>query len=230
MTAQTYEDALAEVCAMDAPLVDRLAAYTQVLRTFAPSYAEACDELIAGFNAARIGNSAPQVGATLPDFMLPDQDGRLAQLSELLRDGPLVVSFNRGHWCPYCELELDTYAAAHELLAAKSVGVVSIMPERREYLLRMRAKHGPAIRFLCDMDNSYALELGLVLWVGERIRALMLADGLDLARFHGNDMWFLPVPATFVVGRDGVVRARHVDPDFRNRAEIDVLLAQLERA
>ena len=58
----------------------------------------------------------------------------------------------------------------------------------------------------------------------------MLADGLDLARFHGNDMWFLPFPATFVVGRDGIVRARHVDPDFRNRAEIDTLLAQLERA
>jgi peroxiredoxin len=108
------------------------------------------------------------------------------------------------------------------------VTVVSILPERRPYLQKMWQRHGHVIRLLCDMDSSYALELGLVVCIGDRLRELMIADGLDLAHFQGNDMWFLPIPATFLVGCDGRVRARYIDPDFRNRAEIEALLADIQ--
>jgi peroxiredoxin len=224
---KTYEEALAEVCAMDGPLAARLSAYTNVLQHFERPYHDASEELIDSIKASRIGLNAPKIGQAMPDFMLPDQDGKLVQLSDLLSDASVVISFNRGHWCPYCELELDSFAAAHAHLAARGVTIVSILPDRRPYLQKMRERHGHVIRFLCDMDSSYALELGLVVWIGDRLRELMIADGLDLSRFQGNDMWFLPIPATFLVGSDGRVRAHYIDPDFRNRTEIEALLADI---
>jgi peroxiredoxin len=71
------------------------------------------------------------------------------------------------------------------------------------------------------------LSLGLVFWVGGEMQRLMLARGADPAESQGNDSWFLPVPATFIVGRDGIIKARHVDPDYRTRMEIDAVLEAL---
>ena len=88
-----------------------------------------------------------------------------------------------------------------------------------------RPPHRP---ILTDLDNSYALSLNLAIWLGAEIQHLLAHQ--DLATFHGNDGWVLPIPATFVVGRDGLVKARFVDPDFRKRMEIDDLLAALGSA
>ena len=81
---------------------------------------------------------------------------------------------------------------------------------------------------LTDLDNGYALSLNLAIWLGTEIQRLL--SYLDLSDFHGNDGWMLPIPATFVVGRDGLVKARFVDPDFRKRMEIDDLLAAVRSA
>ena len=75
------------------------------------------------------------------------------------------------------------------------------------------------------MDNGYAMSLNLVFWVGDEMRKFMSEAGLDLAEFQGNKSWMVPVPATFVVGRDGVIRARFVDPDYRKRMTVETMLA-----
>jgi peroxiredoxin len=80
------------------------------------------------------------------------------------------------------------------------------------------------------MNNGYALELNLMFWVGDEKREAMQAGGFDIAPYQGNETWMLPVPATFIVGQDGVVKARYIDPDYPKRMDLDKLLAALKSA
>jgi peroxiredoxin len=86
-----------------------------------------------------------------------------------------------------------------------------------------------AFPVLSDIDNGYALSLGLAIWLGEEVRQLDLENGLHLEKYNGNDTWFLPIPATFVVGKDGRIIDRYVDPDFRSRMEIAGIEAALRQ-
>jgi peroxiredoxin len=106
--------------------------------------------------------------------------------------------------------------------------VVAIMPEIQEFSGKFKSESGAPFPVLTDLDNGYALSLNLAIWLGAEIQRLLSHQ--DLPAFHGNDGWLLPIPATFVVGRDGLVKARFVDPDFRKRMEIDHLIAALAKA
>jgi peroxiredoxin len=138
-----------------------------------------------------------------------------------------VVSFNRGHWCPFCKIELATIASHHEEIAAHGAQLVSILPDRQQFVRRLSPEILNYFIVLSDMDNAYALSLGLVMWLGARITELMRGHGHRLEEYQGNDGWFVPLPATFVVGADGLVLARRIDPEFRQRMEIDEILAAL---
>jgi peroxiredoxin len=83
---------------------------------------------------------------------------------------------------------------------------------------------------LTDIDNGYALSLNLAIWVGDELRHLMGASGRDLPRYQGNDTWFLPIPATFVIARNGRIVARFIGPDYRKRMAVEDLLAALKNA
>ena len=102
------------------------------------------------------------------------------------------------------------------------------MPETQKYAERFKSEAGAPFPVLTDLDNGYALSLNLAIWLGTEIQQLL--SYLDLSDFHGNDGCMLPIPATFVVGRDGLVKARFVDPDFRKRMEIDELLVAVRTA
>ena len=102
------------------------------------------------------------------------------------------------------------------------------MPESQGHISVMN--HHDAFTIVSDIDNGYALELGLAIWLGDDVRRLYLEHGLELQKYNGNDTWFLPIPATFVVGKDGRIIDRYVDPDFRNRMEIADILSALRRA
>ena len=117
--------------------------------------------------------------------------------------GPLVVSFNRGPWCDYCGLELHSLARAYPEIVAAGGDVISIVPETARYARALQAARGVPFRVLTDMDLGYALNLGLIFWVGDKIMDMYRGFGIDLAHFQGNGGWFLPIPATLVVGRDG---------------------------
>ncbi len=215
---------------MDAPLNERLAAYAERLRELNFPFSEAYDDLVGRLLAGEIGTAAPAPGEAMPPFILPAQSGALVSLEELTGKGPVVISFNRGHWCPFCRIELRTIAAYHNEIAAHGGVVVSIMPDRQTFVGKLRSETLEMLPILTDIDNGYALSLGLVLWLGERVKQLMRGRGYHLETFHGNDGWFVPLPATFVVGGDGLVIARFVDPDFRKRMELDDILAALAKA
>ena len=172
--------------------------------------------------------NAPRPGDPMPPFMLPDETGRLVELKSLLRKGPVAVMFYRGHWCPYCRLNVRAVIQALDRIKAAGGQVVAIMPEVQEFAGKFKTDSGAPFPVLTDLDNGYALSLNLAIWLGTEIQRLLSYQ--DMASFHGNDGWVLPIPATFVVGRDGLVKARFVDPDFRKRMEIDDLIAALKSA
>lgn len=228
---RSLDDVFASICAMELPLRERLSAFTAAMpaHEWGQPFAVLYERLISQLDSANSGDAAPTVGDMLPPFVLPDADGNLVDSAALIDNGPTIVSFNRGHWCQYCELELLAFAHAHQEFAAHGARVVSIMPERQSYLKRARERTGDTVIFLSDLDNAYALELGLVVWLGQAIKDLYTSHGIDLGSYQGNDMWFAPIPATFVVAKGGKILARHVDPDFRTRMDIEDILACLER-
>jgi peroxiredoxin len=223
----TLAEAFAEAVAMAAPLAARLASYAAKLSELNPPFAEAYDGLVAKLALSGAGSNAPAVGDKMPSFLLPDGHGRLVGLEQLLMRGPVVISMNRGHWCPFCRLELHGLNQARDRIAELGASVVSIMPERQQYAGRLR-EEGIGITILSDIDNGYAMELGLIMWVGNRVQKLMMKRGFELDAYQGNGGWFLPLPATFVVGRDGFIVARFVDPDFRKRMDIEEIISALE--
>lgn len=225
---QTLAEAFAEVCAMRAPLNARLTAYASKLRELNFPFADAYDDLVARLYSGEVGHMAPPIGAEMPPFLLPDRSGLLVSLEELTCQGSVILSFNRGHWCPFCRIALRTIAEYHEEIAHTGAQVVSIIPDRQQFTDELRRATHDKIRILTDIDSGYALSLGLVVWVGENLKTLMKGRGYHLDAFHGNEGWFLPVPATFVVDTDARILARFVDPDFRKRMEVDEILAAID--
>lgn len=213
--------------ALAAPLNQKLASFTEPARRAVPGVLDAYDRFVARLEASCAGIEATAVGETMPEFLLPDQDGRLVTLDSLLHSGPAVISFNRGHWCQYCRLELRALAKAYPAIAAAGARVVSIVPETAAFAHRLRQTDNLPFAVLSDIDQGYALAVGLVVWVGEEIKCRYTAASIDLALYQRNDCWLLPIPATYVVGRDRCVAARFIDPDFRRRLPIEQIIAVL---
>ena len=229
--AKSIDEALAEAFetadSLDAPLDVRLALYLSESRKLLPELEATYDELVERIAANDPGGAVPEIGEKLPEFCLTDSNGHLVELKELTSRGPVVISFNRGPWCDYCGLELHALARAYPAIQAAGGEVASIVPEKGEYARVLQAKRGLPFRVLTDLDLGYALSLGLVFWVGEKIMQMYRGFGIDLAHFQGHGGWLLPIPATIVVGSDGRVKARFVDPDFRHRMRIEDILSAL---
>ena len=234
MTALSSEDAerlrqaFLQCRDMQGTLREQLEAYAAAGREIFPAYAHAVDRLVARIGENGGGENSPRPGELMPPFLLPDESGRLVSLDSCLAKGPVAVMFFRGHWCPYCRLNVRAVIRAGQRIDATGGAIVAIMPELQALTQQFKSESGASFPVLTDLDNGYALSLNLAIWLGTEIQRLLSYQ--DLASFHGNDGWVLPIPATFVVGRDGLVKARFVDPDFRKRMEIDDLVAALKRA
>ena len=208
-------------------LSSELSTYRNESGTRRPDVAKAYDELVARLGALDRGEVGPAVGEPMPLFNLPDESGRLVSLSSLLQSGPAVISFNRGHWCPYCKIELRSLAAIHDEIRGLGAEVVSIMPDSAQYTNDYAKTNALPFSVLTDMDLGYSLSLGLIFWVGDEIRQLYEGAGVKLDEYQGNPSHFLPMAAKFIVGRDGLVKARQVNIEFRERMEPDAVLAAL---
>jgi peroxiredoxin len=231
---KSLEEALAEAFQkadrVEAPLDERLKLYLGESRRLLPDLETTYDELVARIQANGADVLVPAVGDKLPEFLMTDSEGQLVDLASLLRRGPLVISFNRGPWCDYCGLELHALARAYPEIVAAGGEVVSIVPETARYARALKQSRGLPFTVLTDLDLAYALSLGLVFWVGDKIKETYRQFGIDLERFQGNGGWLLPIPATLVIGKDGRVKARFVDPDFRHRLGIENILRALAEA
>jgi peroxiredoxin len=223
--AAALEEAFQQCRDMDCSLNEKLEALGESVRKLSPAFAETVDRLVDRLKRSDAGAAAPRVGEPMPPFILPDDQGHFVGLENLLEEGPVAVTFHRGHWCPYCRINTHALARAQREIAADGARIVAIMPDRQQFAGEIKSESGAPFPILTDLDNGYALALNLAIWVGEEMERFIAEAGWDVPRFQGNSSWILPIPATFVVGEDGRVKARFVDPDYRERMAIEDLVS-----
>ena len=227
VSAQLIGQAFEDARNLDGSMNERLGAFAKAARQHSPAAAAAVDRLVDRLKQSGAGEAAPKPGDMLPAFALPDESGRVVSLPELLGGGPAVITFHRGHWCPYCRISMNTLAKAYDEVVRRGAQMVAIVPDRQPFAAEMKADSNVRFPILTDMDNGYAMSLNLAIWVGAEMEDWMRSFGRDLPTYQGNASWTLPIPATFVVGKDGRIKARFVDPDYRHRMAIDDLLSAL---
>ena len=215
---------------LEVPLADRLQAFANEVRALGPHFQAAVDALVGRLTESNAGTAAPKVGEPMPAFLLPDEQGRLVRLEDFLNEGPVALAFNRGHWCPYCRINIDALARAEEEVGVEHRHIVAIVPDRQRFAMWLKSDAKAPFPVLTDIDNGYAMTLGLAIYVGDELKQMMVSSGWDPAVSQGTDNWMLPIPATFIVGTDGIVRGRFVDPDYRTRMATEDMLAALRSA
>lgn len=182
---------------------------------------------IAQLQADGISRSALQAGAAAPALTLPDATGRAVSLASLWANGPLIVVFYRGGWCPYCNLGLREWQRLLPQVQAAGATLVAISPQTPDNSLSTSEKNALAYTVLSDSALAAARGFGLLFDFPPALSALYQVMGNDLPLINGNQDWSLPLPATYVVGTDGLIRYAHVEADYRERAEPAQVLAAL---
>lgn len=182
---------------------------------------------IAELRASFALDAAIGVGDEAPDFTLPSAAGGVVTLSELLLSGPAVVTFYRGGWCPYCNLQLRAYQAIQPRIAAPGGRLVAVSPQLPDGSLDRAARNALTFDVLSDVGNFVARRHGLVFVFAAELRDALRSNGKFLPEFNGDDSWELPAPATYVVGQNRRVAAAGLDVDYRNRLSPETILAAL---
>ena len=223
---ETLDNAFRRVRDLDVSLSEQLQSFAKNTRQERPEFAAAVDRLIDRLRRYGAGDSAPKPGEPMPGFVLRDENGDRVSLDDLLDEGPVAITFHRGHWCPYCRININALAQAQKELAKGEGRIIGIMPDLQKFVAELKKQSNVPFPILSDMDNGYALSLNLTIWVGAELQR-MLQDRVNMPTFQGNSSWMLPIPATFVVSRDGLIRARFIDPDYRKRMTITEMLAAM---
>lgn len=188
------------------------------------------DRLTDWLRETDIASSALKVGDTAPDFLLPDWEGRLVSSARMREKGPLVLSFYRGGWCPFCTSELQALQAARSAFDEAGATVVVISPDTMHFPRDLRREKGLDLTLLSDVDYGVAISYGLLFPVPEDVRTHYLERGVDIGARHGSPVTMLPVPATYVVRSDGRIASAFVDVDFTRRQEPEEILAAVRGA
>jgi peroxiredoxin len=188
----------------------------------------AYQDLLSRLDRAETGEQALKPGDAIPAFLLPDAEGRLVASDDLLARGPLVINFFRGNWCPYCRQTLKALEAALPEIEAAGGQLVALTPDTGHHLADTKRVQRLSYEILSDVDGAVGLQFGVLFRAPAAYREVLAGYGIDLAERHGNDGGFIPLPATYVVDRAGVVRYAFVDIDFTRRAEPATVVAALK--
>lgn len=161
-----------------------------------------------------------KTGEAAPDFTLPDATGALVSLSDRLKRGPVVLTFYRGAWCPYCNLTLAALQGALGQIKELGSSLMAISPQRPDEALTMREKHDLQFDVLSDVEQRVIKEYRVQFEVPPAMQDVQLnVFKKDVSQLNADGSWNLPIPATFVLDADGIVRAAHVDVDYTARME-----------
>jgi peroxiredoxin len=187
------------------------------------------DELIASGQAER----ALKAGDRAPSFALPDPDGHVVSSADLLTKGPLVVTFYRGAWCPFCSLDLQALEEARSEIEARGATMVAISPQTAPNSRKSQRTNNLGFPILGDKGGDLAARFGIRWKMPEDLQQIHKQLGADLTAFNGEDSWTLPMPARYVIGQDGVIAYAEINPDYTRRPEpsdIYPVLEQLRRS
>lgn len=173
-------------------------------------------------------NRALGVGDRAPDFALPGVDGEIVRLGDLLARGPVVLTFYRGAWCPYCNTQLRDYQQNLSEITARGASLVAVSPQVPDSSLAMQAQNNLAFPVLSDVGGDVSDAYGLTFEVDDATRERYEAVGIDLAQSNGTPgVWELPVPGTYVIAPDGTILAAFVEADYTQRASVRQILDAL---
>ena len=186
------------------------------------------DSAVEELRTSHLAQKALKVGRLMPDFSLPDSNGRMVKLRDLLKGGPVILAFYRGSWCPYCNAQLAGYQEYLGKFKAKGARLVGVTPEKPDLTALLQDGKKLEFTILTDAGNQFAKKLGLVFGVPAELKKLYLQFGIDLEKSQGNPDWELPVPATYVVAKDGRIIYAFVDPDYTHRADPEDILKALK--
>lgn len=175
-----------------------------------------------------ITKNALTIGEMIPDFELENAVGERVRIEDLLENGPLVISFYRGAWCPYCNMELAAYQEALSELTEAGGQLVAISPELPDASMSLIEKHGLKYQILSDVNNEVARQFGLVFKLSDSLQKVYGKLGLDLSVGQGNSNYELPFSATYVINSDGRVVEMSVQYDYTQRLEPDVAIERIK--
>jgi len=206
MTATTLQDQLDEITANTRHLVQ-------------PERLAIGERAIAELFATRIEERILPVGSPAPEFALKDSNGKLVRSADLLATGPLVIKFFRGRWCPYCMTELETWRDLYGSLRERGAVMVAIGPQIERQSDFMARQHGLPFPVLSDPGNQVATQFGIVWTVPDYLRDYYRSILVNIPFVNGDQSWTLPLPASYVISREGRIVFAEAHADFRVRPE-----------
>jgi len=172
---------------------------------------------------------APKVGDKLKNFTLPNHLGETRSLSQLLEKGPVVVTFYRGGWCPYCNLELRAFQQVLPEIEAAGATLVAITPELPDESLSTKERDGLKFEVLTDKNSAYGRELGVVFTLTKELVGIYQSFGIEVEKHNGEGQFDLPLPATFIVNADGTITCAFVAVDYTLRVEPSDVVEELKK-
>ncbi|CDO58620.1 Peroxiredoxin [Candidatus Phaeomarinobacter ectocarpi] len=178
--------------------------------------------------AKGVGQNALKVGDTLPDATFTSATGDTVQMSNLLANGPLIINFYRGGWCPYCNFELKAYQDILGDITALGAQLVAVTPEKPDNSLSTTEKNALTFPVLTDNENAFAKALGIAFELPKPLQELYGKFGMDLPGLNAGSGWSLPIPATFVVDANGKIVLADVDVNYTRRLEPSDALTALK--
>lgn len=199
------------------------------LKNATPGFTSLVEGMLNELRDQRMGRNAPNVGDAAPDFTLPSAAGRSLRLQDQLARGPVILTFYRGGWCPYCNLQLRAYQ--HELTRIRELNasLLAISPQIPDASLDTTQKNTLEFDVLSDVGSHVARAYGLAFQMPDELQRIYQSRKINLPQFNGSDDWTLPIPATFVVNREGKIVLRHVDVDYRTRLDPEEVIVALRQ-
>lgn len=197
-------------------------------KTASGSIQKIYDEGITAVHQSGVLQHAKNLGDTAPGFSLTNATGKTVTLSEYLDKGPVILTWYRGGWCPYCNLTLQRLRQELPRFKAAGANVLVLTPELPDRSLSTKEKHELQFEVLSDIDNTVAGAYGIVFSLTSEV-AESYQNAFDLHAYNGNETNELPLAATYVIDRESVIRYAFLDAEYRNRAEPAVILDALQK-
>jgi peroxiredoxin len=201
-------------------LEEQLKILKQKVNKFTPKFIKnIMNEAATNLALLEIEKKALKLGDSAPAFVLVNAFGERINSIELLKKGPLVINFYRGAWCPFCNLELAAYQDVLPEIEALGGKLVAISPELPDKAMTLSEKHKLKFQILSDTNNLIAREFGIVFTVDKKLRRLYRLMNINLSTSQGNKNYELPVPATYIIDKNGIIILSHVDTDYTIRLD-----------
>ncbi len=163
--------------------------------------------------------NAKSIGDKAPDFELMNSEGKLISLSSLINDGSLIISFNRGNWCPFCNLEFKALQESEEKIREAGANLIVVSPQLPSYSKDLKAKNNFDYDILYDKGNRVAKQFGIAFALPEPLRPIHDAFGMDIQAHNGDNSFELPLAATYVINKNGLITYAFLNANWMERAE-----------